>query len=105
MDGIGSALRNEAAFRQEFVLALVMIPASFFVPVGWHYRGLMICSILAVLVVELLNSSVEAVVDYISLDKHPMAKRAKDMGSAAVFLSLLSTAVIWIVGIVTCLRG
>ncbi len=105
MDGIGSALRNEAAFRQEFLLALVLVPASCFVPVDWPYRALMICSVLSVLVVELLNSAIEAVVDYISLDKHPMAKRAKDMGSAAVFLSLVCAGIVWIGAIAMCLRG
>jgi diacylglycerol kinase (ATP) len=104
MDGIGSALKNECAFRQEMLLAVVLIPASFFMPVGWAYRALMICSILAVLTVELLNSAVEAVVDYISLEKHPMAKKAKDMGSAAVFVSLLSCGVVWAVGVWICFQ-
>jgi diacylglycerol kinase (ATP) len=76
-------------------LALVLIPAAFFVPVPWSARGLMIASVLLVLIVELLNSAIEAVVDRVSLENHRLAKRAKDIGSAAVLVSLLMVLVVW----------
>ena len=99
MAGLGGALRHEDAFKQELAIAIVLIPASFFLNVGWPMRTMMILSVLAVLLVELLNSAIEAAIDYISKDRHPLAKRAKDMGSAAVFVSLLSCCFVWLVAI------
>lgn len=95
LEGVGSALKHESAFRQEMVLALVMVPFAVLAPVTLVAKVLLISSVFAVLVVELLNSAIEWIVDYISLDKHPMAKRAKDMASGAVFLSLLCCGIIW----------
>jgi diacylglycerol kinase (ATP) len=92
---MASALRHEEAFRQEALLALVLVPTAFVVHVEAVARALMISSVLLVLVVELLNSAVEAAVDRISLENHRLAKRAKDIGSAAVFLSLINVAVVW----------
>jgi diacylglycerol kinase (ATP) len=93
--GLKAAYLCEDAFRQEVRLALVLIPAAFFVPVPWSARGLMIASVLLVLIVELLNSAIEAVVDRVSLENHRLAKRAKDIGSAAVLVSLLMVLVVW----------
>lgn len=95
MHGIGAALKHESAFRQEMVLAMVMVPFAILAPVGLVGKVLLIASVFSVLIVELLNSSIEWIVDYISLDKHPMAKRVKDMASGAVFLSLLCCGIIW----------
>lgn len=95
IDGLKAAYRHEDAFRQEVLLALILIPAALFVPASGTGKALMIGSVLLVLVVELLNSAVEAAVDRISLDHHRLAKRAKDIGSAAVMLSLLNVAVVW----------
>ena len=95
IDGIRAAFRHEDAFRQEALLALVLIPAAFFMPADGVGKALMIASILLVLVVELLNSAVEAVVDRISLEHHRLAKRAKDIGSAAVLVSLLNVSIVW----------
>jgi diacylglycerol kinase (ATP) len=95
LDGLAEAWRHENAFRQEVLLALVLIPAAFFMPVGGTGRALMVGSVLLVLVVELLNSAIEAVVDRISLEHHHLAKRAKDAGSAAVMLSLVNVAAVW----------
>lgn len=95
LDGLSEAYRHEEAFRQETWLALVLVPAAFFMPVGGLGKALMIGSVLLVLVVELLNSAIEAVVDRISLEHHHLAKRAKDAGSAAVMLSLVNVAVVW----------
>jgi diacylglycerol kinase (ATP) len=95
LDGIAAAFRHEDAFRQEALLALVLIPLALFLPVAGAGKALLIGSVFVVLIVELLNSAVEATVDRISLENHRLAKRAKDIGSAAVLLSLVNLAVIW----------
>src|SRR5467141_1162723 len=100
LQGMASAFRHEEAFRQECLLAVLLIPAAFFIPVGGAERALMIASVLLVLIVELLNSAVEAAVDRISLENHSLAKRAKDIGSAAVLLSLINVAVVWLLVLV-----
>jgi diacylglycerol kinase (ATP) len=94
--GLREAYRNEDAFRQEVWLALVLIPAALVLGRDGLSRAAMIASVLIVLVVELLNSAVEAAVDRISLDRHRLAKRAKDIGSAAVLLALINVAVVWV---------
>lgn len=93
--GLKAAFVCEDAFRQEALLAAVLIPLSFFLPVGGVGRALMIASVLLVLVVELLNSAIEAAVDRVSLDRHHLSKRAKDIGSAAVLLALINVALVW----------
>jgi diacylglycerol kinase (ATP) len=94
--GLRGAYAEEHAFRQECLLALVLIPLALWLPVDNVRRALMIASMLLVLIVELMNSAVEAVVDRVSMENHPLAKRAKDIGSAAVMLSLLNLAVVWL---------
>ena len=94
--GLRAAIRHEDAFRQEVLLALILVPAALFMPVGGIGKALMIGSVLVVLIVELLNSAVEAAVDHTSLDHHQLAKRAKDIGSAAVLLSLLNIVLVWL---------
>jgi len=95
-DGLKAAYRHEDAFRQEVWLALVLIPLAFFLPVSGIGKALMMASVLMVLIVELLNSAVEATVDRVSLEHHRLAKRAKDIGSAAVLFSLINVAVVWL---------
>lgn len=95
MDGMKAALRHEDAFRQEMILAVILIPLALFLEPSAVGRALMIASVLLVLIVELLNSAVEAAVDRISFDHHHLIKRAKDMGSAAVLVSLLNVCVVW----------
>jgi diacylglycerol kinase (ATP) len=94
--GIREAYRNEDAFRQETLLAAILLPLAFWLDATAVGRALMVGSVLLLLIVELLNSAIEATVDRISLDDHRLAKRAKDIGSAAVMLSLLNMTVIWI---------
>ena len=94
-DGLRAAWKNEAAFREEVLLAAVTSPLGLWLGHGGIERALLVGSILFILIVEILNSAVEAVVDKASPEKHELAKRAKDMGSAAVLLSLLNAAVIW----------
>ena len=96
LQGIRAAFRHEDAFRQEIALAVVLIPIALLVERSGIGRALLIGSILLVLIVELLNSALEATVDRISLEHHSLAKRAKDCGSAAVFVSLINVIVIWI---------
>ncbi|HEX7935650.1 MAG TPA: diacylglycerol kinase [Paraburkholderia sp.] len=96
-DGFVTTLREESAFRQETVLAAVLLPAALLLPVTAVERVLLISSVLLVLLVELLNSSIEAAVDRISLERHELSKRAKDCGSAAVTLSLLICATVWLI--------
>ncbi|HTB62573.1 MAG TPA: diacylglycerol kinase [Opitutales bacterium] len=97
MEGFGSAYKHEEAFRQEIYLALVLMPVAVLLPVDLLGKALMIGSVLLVLIVELLNSAVEWCVDLAAKQQlHPFAKRAKDMGSAAVFLSLLNCLLIWV---------
>lgn len=93
--GLRAAYKNEDAFRQEVFLALLLIPIAITLPVSSIGRALMIASVLLVLIVELLNSAVEAAIDRISLDQHRLSKRAKDIGSAAVLLTLCNVAVTW----------
>jgi diacylglycerol kinase (ATP) len=94
--GLGAAFRHEAAFRQEVLLALVLVPTALLLPVNALGKALMITSVLLVLIVELINSAIEASVDRVSLETHPLAKRSKDLGSAAVFMSLANAAVVWL---------
>ncbi len=93
--GLRAAFTHEDAFRQECLLAAILIPAALFVPTSGIGKALLIGSTLLVLVVELLNSAIEATVDRVSLERHSLAKRAKDIGSAAVLLSLLNLAAVW----------
>ena len=94
--GLRAAYVGESAFRQEMLLTAILIPLSFFLPTSGTGRALMIASVLLVLIVELINSAIEAVVDRVSRDRHPLSKRAKDLGSAAVFLALLAVPVVWV---------
>jgi diacylglycerol kinase (ATP) len=95
-DGFKAAYRHEDAFRQEVWLAVVLIPLALFLPASGTGKSLMIASVVVVLIVELLNSAVEATVDRVSLEHHRLAKRAKDIGSAAVLLSLINVVVVWL---------
>ena len=95
MSGLKATFVNEAAFRQELFLCIFLAPLAFYLGQTGVEKALLLGSLLLVLIVELLNSAVEAAVDRISEDEHVLAGRAKDMGSAAVFLSLLSVAVVW----------
>ena len=95
MAGFSAALKHEHAFRQELFLALIFLPVAVLLPLTLGERALLIATLLLVLVVELLNSAVEAVVDRVSLDNNDLSKRAKDLGSAAVLLALVALTVVW----------
>ncbi len=95
MAGLAAAYRNEDAFRQEVWLAAVLVPLALWLPASGIGKALMIASVLLVILVELVNSAVEAAVDRISFEQHHLAKRAKDIGSAAVFVALVNAVVVW----------
>ncbi|MDP2786930.1 MAG: diacylglycerol kinase [Pseudomonadota bacterium] len=95
LEGFGAAWKHEDAFRQESILALIMIPLAFVFADAALERAMMIASVLLVLIVELVNSAIEATVDRISLENHQLAKRAKDIGSAAVLIALINVLVVW----------
>jgi diacylglycerol kinase (ATP) len=93
--GIRVAIREESAFRQELTLAAILVPCGIAVPVAPVERAALLATVLLVLIVELLNSSVEAAIDRISLERHELSKRAKDFGSAAVLLALAVCVLTW----------
>ena len=93
--GLQAAYRHESAFRQELLLALLLTPLALWLGDGGIEYALLIGALLLVLVVELINSAIEAVVDRISDEHHELAGRAKDIGSAAVFVALLNAALVW----------
>jgi diacylglycerol kinase (ATP) len=93
--GFRAAYKHEDAFRQEIHLAVVLIPLALWLPATHIGKALMIGSVMLVIIIELLNSAVEATVDRISLDNHILAKRAKDIGSSAVLVSLINVAIVW----------
>ncbi len=95
MNGLATAVRTESAFRQESALALLMLPAAFWLGRNWVEVALLTGSVMLVLIVELLNSAIEAVVDRVSLELHELSRRAKDYGSAAVLFALLWCGGVW----------
>lgn len=95
LDGLAGAWRTEGAFRQEVIAAAILIPIACLVPVPILERALLIGAVLMVLVVELLNSAMEAAIDRISLDLHPLSKKAKDTGSAAVLVAIVIAMLVW----------
>lgn len=100
--GVVDALRHESAFRQECALALVLLPSALWLGHNWIETSILAGSVVLVLIVELLNSAIEATVDRVSLDLHDLSRRAKDYGSAAVLLSLALCSFVWISAI--CIR-
>ena len=96
LDGFAAAFKHEDAFRLEVLLALILVPLALSMPVSGIGKALMVGSVLLVLIVELLNSAIEAAIDLISLEDHVLAKRAKDMASAAVMISVVTVPVMWL---------
>jgi len=95
VDGFRAAFTNEDAFRQEVYLAIVLIPLAFYLGKTPIEKALMLVSVFLVLIVELFNSAIEAAVDHTSIERHPLAKRAKDIGSAAVLVALIIVVTVW----------
>ena len=95
LDGLRAAFCGEAAFRQLVLLNVILVPVAFWLDVSRVERAILIAVCLLGLIVELLNSAVEAAIDRISLDRHPLSKNAKDMGSAAQLVALTMVGVVW----------
>lgn len=95
LNGLAAAWQHEDAFRQELLVAAIAIPYALFSPTDKIGKLLMVCSILLVLIIELVNSAIEAAVDHTSLERHPFAKRAKDVAGAAVLMSMVNVLVVW----------
>ena len=96
VEGLRACFASEEAFRLEIMLAVVLTPLAFWLGDSPAERGLLLVAIVLVLLVELLNSAIEAVVDRIGLEYHALSKKAKDIGSAAVFISLVSFVMLWV---------
>ncbi|MBE9515439.1 MAG: diacylglycerol kinase [Proteobacteria bacterium] len=94
--GLRAAFQHEAAFRQELMACVLLVPLALYLGATLFERALLIASLLLVLVVEILNSAIEALVDWRDEAPHPMAGRAKDMGSAAVLLAMIITVLVWV---------
>ncbi len=95
LQGLRAAWQHEDAFRQEVLIAVIAIPVALLISASALGKAMLVASILLVLIVELLNSALEAAVDHTSLERHPLAKRAKDVASAAVMLSIVNALVVW----------
>ena len=94
--GLLAAFKNEAAFRQELAVAAILIPVACWLDVGITEKVLLISCLLLVLIVELINSAIESAIDRVGSEPHELSGRAKDIASAAVFLSLLNALIIWL---------
>lgn len=95
VEGFKAAFKHEDAFRQEVFLAILLVPLGLYLGSTGVEKALLVAVVLLVMIVELFNSAIEAAVDHTSLERHPLAKRAKDIGSAAVFLALTIAASVW----------
>jgi diacylglycerol kinase (ATP) len=95
IEGFFAALKHEPSFREDLIFAVLLVPLAIILPVNAVSTALMIASLILILIVELLNSSIEWVIDYLRPEQHPLAKRIKDMASAAVFLSYINCIVVW----------
>ena len=100
LEGFFAALRLEPSFREDLIFVVILVPFAVILPVNAVSTAVMITALFLIIIVELLNSAIEWTIDYISTEEHPLAKRAKDMASAAVFLSYVNCVVIWLVIIV-----
>lgn len=98
-DGLRSAIRHEEAFRQEVTLFILLLPVLYFLPIPLQFKALLFAVNCLVIIVELINSAIESIVDMVSPDYNILAKRAKDMGSAAVLLSTLLAGLLWFVSL------
>jgi diacylglycerol kinase (ATP) len=95
IDGFFAAVQHEPSFREDLIFAVLLVPFAIFMPVNAVSTALMIASLILILIVELLNSAIEWVIDYLRPERHPLAKRIKDMASAAVFLNYINCIVVW----------
>lgn len=97
LEGFFAAMKHEPSFREDIIFAILLTPFAFILPVNAVSTAVMIGSLFIILIVELLNSAIEWTIDYVRPEQHPLAKRIKDMASAAVFLSYLNCLAIWLI--------
>lgn len=97
IDGFFAALKHEPSFREDFLFVILLVPFAIILPVNAVSTAVMISSLLLIMIVELLNSAIEWTIDYLRPEIHPLAKRVKDMASAAVFVSYINCVVVWMV--------
>lgn len=97
IDGFFAAIRHEPSFREDLLFVVLLTPLAIVLPVNAVSTAVMIMSLFLIIIVELLNSAIEWVIDYIRPERHPLAKRVKDMASAAVFLSYLNCIAVWVI--------
>lgn len=95
LEGFSAAVQHEPSFREDLLFAVLLVPFAVILPVNAVSTALMIACLILILIVELLNSAIEWVIDYLRPERHPLAKRIKDMASAAVFLSYINCVVVW----------
>ena len=95
IDGFFAAVKHEPSFREDLIFAVLLVPLAIILPVNAVSTARMIASLILILIVELLNSAIEWIIDYVRPEIHPLAKRIKDMASAAVFLSYINCIVVW----------
>ncbi len=97
MAGIKDTFKTESAFREEIVISCILIPLVFYCEISNYMKAILIASNMLIFIVEILNSAIEAIVDKASPEKHPLAKKAKDAGSAAVFMAIINYFLMWII--------
>ena len=97
IDGFVAAMKHEPSFREDLLFALLLVPFAIILPVNAVSTAVMVASLFLIIIVELLNSAIEWIIDYLRPERHPLAKRIKDMASAAVFLSYLNCITIWVI--------
>jgi diacylglycerol kinase (ATP) len=97
IDGFFAAFKHEPSFREDLIFAACLVPLAIILPLNAVSTALMIASLILILIVELLNSAIEWIIDYLRPERHPLAKRIKDMASAAVFLSYINCIAVWVI--------
>lgn len=97
IDGFFAAMKHEPSFREDLLFAILLVPFAIILPVNAVSTAVMVGSLFLIIIVELLNSAIEWIIDYLRPERHPLAKRIKDMASAAVFLSYLNCIAIWMI--------
>lgn len=97
IEGFMAAVKHEPSFREDLLFAILLVPFAVILPVNAVSTAVMIASLFLIIIVELLNSAIEWIIDYLRPERHPLAKRIKDMASAAVFLSYLNCIAVWMI--------
>jgi diacylglycerol kinase (ATP) len=97
IEGFVAAFKHEPSFREDLLFAALLVPLAIILPLNAVSTALMIASLILILIVELLNSAIEWIIDYLRPERHPLAKRIKDMASAAVFLSYINCVAVWVI--------